>query len=600
MGKEITLEELAASSKGTERPQQTMQQNKPKQTEQPSKPKIMSAADVEANLIKAGKMKENKEETVDAPLVEKAFESMVNKIQEKKEYYANVVQPIVRKNMEEIILEEEMAALEGRKPDYEGDLSGKEYDGINTDGRGQDEIPTVEDDEFDLLDEDDNTVQQEVPERHFSNMNNNTKEEEPVEEVNNITEPVTEEQTPVKEVKPEEHKKVTPISNKQTVAVEDNDNDEEKDLDSLLDDIDDSMNVVDTEDETPEEIRERFKKTFSNVSITSNPINFNEFKIRKNAVESSFVLSTITNNKSVKKSDWVLFHSKKSVTFTECSGPELDRLRKNISNSNAINGVIATLRFVYDHIDDANKPKFEVWTKLIRTEDIESLYFGIYKACYSNTNIIARQCPTGGEGQKNNCGKTSLIETNIKDMVKYGQDNDDPEKIKEEFNKIFNGDTTTESEAFESTLMQISDDIVISYCPATLYSTFIQFSTLKQEITQKYSDILDSMAYIDGFYQIDRNSKELVPIQLQEWPKNFNKTILNRLKFYTELLKSLSSDQYNVLIGKLNNLIQPPKIRYIYPETTCPECGAKIPEEPVDSVLNLLFSRAQLAQIKSL
>ena len=108
------------------------------------------------------------------------------------------------------------------------------------------------------------------------------------------------------------------------------------------------------------------------------------------------------------------------------------------------------------------------------------------------------------------------------------------------------------------------------------------------------------MAYIDGFFQIDHETKELVPIQLQTWPKNFNKTVLHKLKFYTELLKSLTSDQYNVLIAKLGNLIQAPKITYVYPEATCPECGAKIPEEAVDSILNLLFSRAQLAQIKSL
>ena len=630
MGKEITLEELAANSKATEK---TPIPEKSSTKTEPKKPVIMNASQVEDNLIRAGKMKEHKDETVNAPLVDKAFKSMDRRIQETKDFYNDVVIPTVKKNMEEIALEKELAAIEGREPDLEGDISGITREDVEMaelmagSNSPQDDIPTVDDDEFDFEEDDEDGYLvklndgvdadglppvKEAPKK-YSNLGTNNNTEEEFEETNdmpnNIEEEVVvnkveeiKEEPAVEEKKPVEVKKVEPVATTKTIAssvVEEDD--EDRDLDNLINELDDSMNVVDDEEESTEEIRERFKKTFNSVKITSNPINFNEFKIRKSAVESSAVLSSITNHKSVKTSDWALFHSKKSITFSECSGPELDRLRKTISNSNAMNGVIASLRFVYDHIVDNNKPKFEVWTKLIRTEDIESLYFGIYKACYSNTNIIARICPTNTEElRKKNCGKTSLIDTPIMDMVKYGGENDDAEKIKAEFEKILQSDTTTETEEFESTLMQVSDDIVISYCPATLYSTFIQFSTLKPEITQKYSDVLDSMAYIDGFFQIDHETKELVPIQLQTWPKNFNKTVLHKLKFYTELLKSLTSDQYNVLIAKLGNLIQAPKVSYVYPEATCPECGAKIPEEAVDSILNLLFSRAQLAQIKSL
>ena len=629
MGKEITLEELAANSKATEKIVRPVADVKKTATEA-KKPVIMNASEVENNLIKAGKMKEHIDETVNAPLVDKAFKSMDRRIQETKDFYNDVVIPTVKKNMEEIALEKELAEIEGREPDLEGDISGITKEDVEIaelmaeSNNPQNDIPTVSDDEFDFEDDDENDYLikpndgidadglppvEEAPKR-YSNLNetNNIKEfEETNDMLNDIEEEdVVNEPEKIKEMPTiEETKPITkedePIATTKTIASPVIEDDEDRDLDNLINELDDSMNVVDDEEESTEEIRERFKKTFNAVKITSNPINFNEFKIRKSAIESSAVLSSITNHKSVKTSDWALFHSKKSITFSECSGPELERLRKTISNSNAMNGVIASLRFVYDHIVDNNKPKFEIWTKLIRTEDIESLYFGIYKACYSNTNIIARVCPTNTEElKKKNCGKTSLIDTPIMDMVKYGGENDDSEKIKAEFDKIFQSDTTTETEEFESTLMQVSDDIVISYCPATLYSTFIQFSTLKPEITQKYSDVLDSMAYIDGFFQIDHATKELIPIQLQTWPKNFNKTVLHKLKFYTELLKSLTSDQYNVLIAKLGNLIQAPKISYVYPEATCPECGTKIPEEAVDSILNLLFSRAQLAQIKSL
>ena len=94
---------------------------------------------------------------------------------------------------------------------------------------------------------------------------------------------------------------------------------------------------------------------------------------------------------------------------------------------------------------------------------------------------------------------------------------------------------------------QISDSIVISYSPASLYSTFLQFATLKDEITNQYSDLLNMMVYIDNFFFIDRQNNELVPIDIKEYPGSLNKTVLSRLKVFREILKSLTNDQYNVL-----------------------------------------------------
>ena len=82
--------------------------------------------------------------------------------------------------------------------------------------------------------------------------------------------------------------------------------------------------------------------------------------------------------------------------------------------------------------------------------------------------------------------------------------------------------------------------------------------------------------------------------------ENLNKTILTKLKVYSALLKTLTNDQYNILTSKLANLIKEPRMHYIYPETTCPECGKTFEEENIESMLQLLFTRAQLATIKSL
>lgn len=586
MAKQLTLAELAGSS--ITNSQSATNASTRKVTTVAQDPKngaiAMSPSEVASVLTKNGVIKPKEEKVVEPPLVEDAFQSMNRRLEESKDWVTNVMMPIVRANAEEMALENQMNEI-----------------GVN-----EDDEPTVkrnlpsEDDLAKMMDDIDGEPEaeqgsnQHMYEEHadkiYKNMLNSSSNNEDIKE--SEAKAIEHDEKPVKR---------SVIAAEDTVANEDSDN---ADLDALMKDLEneDSMDVVDTEDETAEETRARFKSSMESVKIISDPIDFKKFKIRKSGVDSSFVLNKIKNSRVVKRADWALYHTGRSVTFTECSGPELDTLRKNIASSNSVNAVIASLKFVYDHIEDANKPKFESWCRLIRTEDIESLYFGIYRACYSNTNLVARACPTGDTKElKSNCGKTSLVKSSIDDMVKYGlTDSDDPEKIKKDFINILNRDTTTESNAFESELMQISDDIVISYAPASLYSTFIQYSTLKSEITEKYADILNTMAYIDGFFSIDRTSGELVPIDIKVYPTNINKTVLSKLNVYTGILKSLSNDQYNALVAKLDNIIQAPKIRYVYPDSVCPECGAKIPEEPIDSVLNLLFTRAQLAQIKSL
>ena len=149
-------------------------------------------------------------------------------------------------------------------------------------------------------------------------------------------------------------------------------------------------------------------------------------------------------------------------------------------------------------------------------------------------------------------------------------------------------------------MLQISDNFVISYSPPSLYSTFIQYATLSQNITDKYSDTLNTMAYIDGFFNINKETMELIPMSFTKYKNNINKTTISKLKMYIEILKTLNNDQYNIMIAKLNNLIQNPKVTYIYPKAECPECGAELAEENIDSVLNLVFTRAQLVQVKSL
>lgn len=556
MGKTVTLQELYKQGEAvTIDPAQTQQEEvqqpqpvniipaKQETTETQQQPPVAnktgqlhkaSIADVASVLPKAPK-----KEIKNPEIVDEAFASMYQTLDEKKEKFEKEILPAIKSNAEEMALEREL---------------GEENYDIDNDDSQPTPVPHEE--------EDTRTVKYVV------------EEEEP-------------KHKPVKQ-QPQEY---------EPSDIEDDDEDDDA-LTGLLKSIDNDIEEdVDkdelNEEESNEEALERYKDSLSNVSIAKNVVDLSTFKIRKKPTTTSKLLAKVDATQNKKTADWALYYSKKSVTFTECTGPELDNLRKTISRSNGVNAVIVTLKFVYNHIVDANKPSFELWAKTIRTEDVESLYFGLYRACYADANYISRLC--SDEGDAKGCGKSSIIDTDIDKMVKYAD-----KESEEEFKKIYNSDTTTESDEVESTLLQISDNIAISYRNPTVYSTFMQFAALRNDIVENYQDTLDTLAYIDEFFEIDAESHELIPIIIKEYPNNFNKTVLSRLKAYIKILKSLSSDQYNMLIAKLNNLIKEPKVTYVYPEVTCPECGLEIPEEPVQSVLQLLFTRAQLVQIKSL
>lgn len=553
-----------------------------------AKPNIMKGSSISPSDLSKKLKEKNKNEEVESinqveetPMVKNAFSDMIKTLDDRKKRIDEELMPIIEKNAEEMAMAEELGI----------DTSKEKLDDEN--------VQILINKKKNEMEE----LSKSIDFNDTSDIDNilNDGDEEDMEEMKNIDnytfidDPVVEE-TPVKEEIKTVAKDVKPVTVPKEDSIVDQPTknlveDDEDDLDKLMNDLNSSDDsTINQEEETVEELRTRFKETLSSVKIARDPIDFSKFKIKQNAVSSSAILSTVNNKiNNFKKADWVLYHTGRSMTFAECRGPELNALRKSIGNSNDINAVIASLQFVYNHTIDANKPSFEAWCKLIRTEDIESLYFGLYRACYADSNIVARACQNKG------CEKTSLVNTDIKKMVKFKD-----KETEEKFYKIFNHDTTTSTQETESELMQISDYFAISFNHPTLYSTFLQYSTLPSDVTDKYSDTLNTMAYIDGFYSIDYTTNELVPIAIKNYKNNLNKTVINKLKTYIEILKTLTNDQYNILTAKLNNIIQEPKISYVYPETTCPECGATIKEEPIESVIRLLFTRAQLVQVKSL
>ena len=625
MPKEVTLNDLAASAKPVEKtidnsvPTTPAVQNNSQSVEAPKEapqvkqqqsqdnkskannigPKMgsgdvkhgakLSTAQVTDAMIKSGQMKAKEDDTENAPIVENAVNSMVETINRKKIGIAQMINTM-ESNLEEVKLENELDS--GNIDGEDNTQSQQQYNQSNNDSSLDDDL------EAELEAEVDNKpVKNDKANRQAQTHTNNQKNISQY-NIDTLDDDLENEEDDDRfEERISANRKTTSSTNniprQELTPVTDQDKENEE-LDTLLKELDNDQEIVDTEEETQEEMIAKFKKSFQNIKINQDQIDFTKFSIDSKPINSSFILNNIQSDNHFKKADWALYQTKRSVTFRECDGPELDALRRTMENTNNVNRVIASLQFIYNHVVDANKPPFESWCKLIRTEDIDSMYYGIYKACYADSNLVARTCNADG------CKKTSLIETDINDMVVYGRETDDHEKVKAEFEKILNNDTTTEKNAFKSTLLQISNDLVVAYSPATLYSTFIMYATLRDDITNRYSDTLNTMSYIDNFFYIDRNNNKLIPIEIKQYPGNINKSALNKLKVYREILKSLTNDQFNVFMGKLNGLVQMPVITYKMPSCKCPECDAEMPETPIDSMLNLLFTRAQLARIRSL
>ena len=83
-------------------------------------------------------------------------------------------------------------------------------------------------------------------------------------------------------------------------------------------------------------------------------------------------------------------------------------------------------------------------------------------------------------------------------MVKYENEED-----KEAAREIFSHDTTTYKEFKKTTMIKASDNIAITYTEPTLFNTLVQFAGISSNITDTYGDLLETMAYIDGFFYID-------------------------------------------------------------------------------------------------
>lgn len=379
--------------------------------------------------------------------------------------------------------------------------------------------------------------------------------------------------------------------------------DEEEPTEIKIDDFDDLLHELEDDDyvstdsddddfeneeeEDADEVRKRMVDAVDKeirAKLFVNKFDPTKLKISKKPTSISFALNYNTTTKST--ADFPLYYTQHCSKFKECTGTELQTLQTKIDAGNEMTSVIEAVKFNYDHIIDPNKPAtFEAWAKMVRTEDVESMYFGVYKATYYSSNLMPVTCT--------HCNTSNLVKVPVNDMVKPANDD-----VKAEMDKLFQQDTTFPYPEVKSELIQVSDRLFAAIKPPSIYDAFVQFSSISPENQRKFQLILNLISCIDTFYFLN-NEGELSPIEIRTDPTNIKKTVTRKVKDYGSLIKTLTADQYATFITKINSLMQDPKISFIIPEVECPKCHKKIPSQPIDSMLRILFTRAQLAQIKN-
>ena len=389
------------------------------------------------------------------------------------------------------------------------------------------------------------------------------------------------------------------------------------DDDHLFDGIDDEdMKFLDDEEETDNEESEAskdekakteaIKNTIRNEMINKfkpihNKLDLSGFSISKKPINASKVINEI-KSKAIECADGVLLSEKRAIRMSAWKPMEIQsidpqRVRGGSSNYNKY--IENKLKLIYEHIIDANKPKsFEAWAMITPNTVMDDYMFTSYKATFGTANIVTFTCPD------DKCNNVFMENVPVHSMLKFRDDT-----IKEEYMNILKlGNTDSTTSEYKVDLYQASDEYVIGLKVPSLYNTYIEPTLVDNAFSTKYEDLILLLSYIDSIYILDRENRQLIPIDTKPVANDKVLSYKRRIKTYATILKSLTSDQLQALsvetdkydAGKLDDdgeLIR--DITYVYPERRCPKCGKKIDEVEVNPD-SILFTRHQLGLMKKI
>lgn len=317
-----------------------------------------------------------------------------------------------------------------------------------------------------------------------------------------------------------------------------------------------------------------------------NKIDLKKFKISNKPVKAATVILKESDENPI--ADWVMYESGYPISMSGLTGPELIKLDPNNSNRNRMNTIKDIYKIIYDHVVDSNKPSFDAWLKQTKYDDLDHIYFALYMATFNGSNFVSYRCP--------DCHKVFIKDVNFRDMVTFKND-----EVEKKVRTMMDQNTDVGKINYEIDLIQASNKYVFGMKTPSLYNIVMETAGLPENIMQKYSDLIDTISYIDSVYTIDYVNNELIPITIPSVKDDPVKSTIKRIKTLYDILKRLNSDEYYVLRGYIAKVDEKgSEISYKVPAAKCPDCDTEVEENTEITASGLLFTRHHLGAFASM
>lgn len=372
-----------------------------------------------------------------------------------------------------------------------------------------------------------------------------------------------------------------------SVEVAESDEDELFYDDELLEDLGLDEDKEEAERIKEEKQQQRNMEEFARVlrqqldEVGERKPDISKFRVRKRPVAFTKVLSKPVEKKYY---EWGLFATGVSISMTPLSAIEMDEINPYTDSANDIGKARTVFSTLYKHLaPECRTMDMEAWLKLLNYQDLNHLFFALYNANFSTSNIIPFSCPK--------CKHFYTEKRPIIDMVKF-----DTEADKETFNKIIAKDPSFPP-TFEEEIYVANGDYAFGIVIPKIYNSMFEERLLNEGFREKYAGIINISHCISTVYEIDEDNEELIPIQFNTAPNDIVKTYKYRIQGIYKILSKLSAYEFKELQSHITKYLEENSkdinISYQVPAATCPKCGAEIEAIPMNAQ-ELVFTRHRL------
>ena len=372
-----------------------------------------------------------------------------------------------------------------------------------------------------------------------------------------------------------------------SVEVAESDEDELFYDDELLEDLGLDEDKEEAERIKEEKQQQRNMEEFARVlrqqldEVGERKPDISKFRVRKRPVAFTKVLSKPVERKYY---EWGLFATGVSISMTPLSAIEMDEINPYTDSANDIGKARTVFSTLYKHLaPECRTMDMEAWLKLLNYQDLNHLFFALYNANFSTSNIIPFSCPK--------CKHFYTEKRPIIDMVKF-----ETEADKETFNKTIAKDPSMPP-TFEEEIYVANGDYAFGIVIPKIYNSMFEERLLNEGFREKYAGIINISHCISTVYEIDEDNEELIPIQFNTAPNDIVKTYKYRIQGIYKILSKLSAYEFKELQSHIAKYLEENSkdinISYQVPAATCPKCGAEIEAIPMNAQ-ELVFTRHRL------